>query len=162
MRCTRAHMLHAGRYMLPSLLGNTWSDLCAAIDPSAGKKSTPPPFDPKARKDLFQVLNQASPAPASSDSWVREPVIVSMVDACRPQQLRALPAFVSVLTSSSYHESLFSGAATSQAAAFSATFSSSVHCSIPAACSHRDDNWCALLVCLQSAYCTDHPPEHCN
>ena len=47
----------------------------AAIDPSAGKKSVPPPYDPKGRQDLFQVLNQAEPAPPSSDSWMGNALI---------------------------------------------------------------------------------------
>jgi hypothetical protein len=49
--------------------GNTF------IDPSAGKKAVPPPYDPKGRKDLFQVLNQAELAPASSDSWMGHTLI---------------------------------------------------------------------------------------
>jgi hypothetical protein len=40
------------------------------IDPSEGKRAVPPPYDPKGRKDLFQVLNQAEPSPPSSDCWM--------------------------------------------------------------------------------------------
>lgn len=41
-----------------------------SIDPADGKRSVPPPYDPKGRKDLFQVLSQAEAAPPSSDSWM--------------------------------------------------------------------------------------------
>jgi hypothetical protein len=46
-----------------------------AICPSAGKKSVPAPFDATGRRDLFDVLHQGAPAPASSDSWLGHTLI---------------------------------------------------------------------------------------
>jgi hypothetical protein len=47
-----------------------------SIDPSAGKRSVPPPFDPKGRKDLFGVLNQGKPAPPPAcDAWMGNQMI---------------------------------------------------------------------------------------
>jgi hypothetical protein len=41
-----------------------------AIDPAQGKKSVPPPYDPKGRKDLFALLNQSVPGKPSDDNWM--------------------------------------------------------------------------------------------
>lgn len=42
----------------------------ASIDPSQGKKTVPPPFDSKGRKDLFALLNQSVPGKPSDDNWM--------------------------------------------------------------------------------------------
>ena len=41
-----------------------------AINPNAGKKSVPPPFDVKGRKDLFALLNQSVPGKPADDFWM--------------------------------------------------------------------------------------------
>ena len=57
------------------------------IDPAAGKRSVPPPYDPKGRKGLFQVLSQAEAAPPSSDSWLGH----AQVDPCKGKKSCAGP-----------------------------------------------------------------------